>query len=139
MQQNIPEFIKPAQPPQTSWLRAINYPVFSYNISNPNALLTKNQVKLLFVFYKSTLTLSIASSAMLAFLSFMNPVFMLLAFGICILSAGTVITLLYKETSKRHEYYFFYNMGLSRLTLLLTCALGNLIIGTAFIVIYIYA
>jgi hypothetical protein len=76
---------------------------------------------------------------MLAGLSFMQPLFMLFAFGVCFLSAGTVITLLYKETSKQNEYYFFYNMGLSKKALLLTCALGNLFVGLIFIVIFIYA
>jgi len=76
---------------------------------------------------------------MLAGLSFMNPVFMLFTFGIAFLSAGTLITLLYKETSKQHEYYFFYNMGLSKRSLFLTCIIGNLVIGGLFINIYLYA
>jgi hypothetical protein len=76
---------------------------------------------------------------MLACLSFMQPLYMLLVFGACFLSAGTVLTLLYKETSKQHEYYFYYNMGLGRRTLMASCALGNLLIGALFISIYIYA
>jgi len=83
--------------------------------------------------------LSVLSALMLASLGFMHPMFMILSFGIGFLSAGTVITLLYKQTSKKHEYYFFYNMGLSRLILMLTCAIGNLFIGLLIISIFIYA
>jgi len=99
-------------------------------------LITKNQFKLLAVFYISTLTLSVAPSVMLAGLSSMNPVFMLFSFGLAFFSAGTLITLLYKETSKQHEYYFYYNMGLSKKSLMLTCIIGNLIFGGIFIVAF---
>jgi hypothetical protein len=120
-------------------ITAINTPISSYTIYIPYFLFTKNQIKLLLIFYKSTLMLSVASSMMLAVLSFMQPMFMLFVFGACFLSAGTVITLLYKETSRQHEYYFYYNMGLSRQSLMLTCILGNLFVGILFISLYIYA
>jgi len=101
--------------------------------------LNKNQLKLLIVFYQSTLTLSIEASAMFAGMSFLHPMFMIPAFGAFLLSAGTVITLLYKETSKQHEYYFYYNKGLSKSMLILSCVIGNIFIGIIFISIYLYA
>ena len=92
----------------------------------------------MFVFYKSTLLLSAAPALMLSILSFMQPLFMIPIFGIGFFTAGTVITLFYKETSKKNEYYFFYNMGLSRTVLMLTCAIGNFIIGLLFVILYVY-
>jgi hypothetical protein len=99
----------------------------------------KNKLVLLGVFYKSTLTLSIAISALMATLSIFNIPGMLLVFGFCFLSAGTVISLLYKEMSKQHEYYFYYNMGLPKWSLILTCTIGNLLIGIILITLSAYA
>ncbi len=101
--------------------------------------LLKNKLILLAVFYKSTLTLSIAISSLLAVLNIFNIPAMFLAFGICFLSAGTVVTLLYKEMSKPHEYYFYYNKGLPKWLLILSCITGNLIIGIFLILISRYA
>ena len=101
--------------------------------------ITKNKLVLLVVFYKSTLILSIASSTLLACLNFFNVPAMLMAFGLCFLSGGTVISLLHKEMAKKDEYYFYYNKGLSKLTLILSCVTGNLIIGVSLITISIYA
>ena len=101
--------------------------------------LTKNKVLLLTVFYKSTLSLSITCAALIAALSIFNIWAMLFAFGVCFLSGGTVITLLYKELSKKDEYYFYYNKGLTKLSLILTCATGNLIAGLLLIALSLYA
>ncbi|WP_158990990.1 hypothetical protein [Mucilaginibacter sp. L196] len=96
----------------------------------------KSQLKLVLVFYKSTLLFSIACGVMLGALNF--PLFFV-AFGFGFLSAGTVITLLYKEISKQHEYYFYYNKGITKQTLILTCILTNLVIGMLLIIIGSYA
>jgi hypothetical protein len=61
------------------------------------------------------------------------------AFGFGFISAGTVISLLYKEISKQHEYYFYYNKGISKQTLILACVFTNLIIGMLLIIIGSYA
>jgi len=99
-------------------------------------ILGKSQLKLLLVFYKSTLLFSIACGVMLGAINF-NDFFA--AFGFSFLSAGTVISLLYKEMSKQHEYYFYYNKGISKQTIILTCILTNLIIGILLIIIGSYA
>jgi len=96
----------------------------------------KNQLKLLLIFYKSTLLFSIACGVMLAAINFQ---LFFVAFGFGFLSAGTVISLLYKEISKQHEYYFYYNKGISKQTLILTCVLANLVIGILLIIIGSYA
>ena len=99
-------------------------------------ILNRNQLKLLVIFYKSTLLLSIACGVMLAALNF-NIFFV--AFGFGFLSAGSVISITYKEISKQHEYYFYYNKGISKFTLILSCILTNLIIGITLIAIGSYA
>jgi len=96
----------------------------------------KSQLKLLLIFYKSTLLFSIACGVMLGALNFQ---IFFVAFGFSFLSAGTVISLLYKEISKQHEYYFYYNKGISKQTLILTCVLTNLVIGILLIIIGSYA
>ncbi len=94
------------------------------------ALLNKKQLTLLFVFYKSTLSLSLTTSALLAIIS---PDFVT-AFGICLLSAGTVISLLYHEISRQHTYYFYYNMGIPKWALILTCCCINVLAGLSLII-----
>jgi hypothetical protein len=96
---------------------------------------SKNQFKLLLVFYKSTLALSVTVAAMLAVF---GPG-ILAGFGFGLMTAGTVLTLLYKEISKKNEYYFYYNKSISKQALMLTCALGNLVVGLVFIIIAVYA
>jgi NAD/NADP transhydrogenase beta subunit len=99
-------------------------------------VLNRNQLKLLVIFYKSTLLLSIVCGVMLGAINF-NDFF--IAFGFGFLSAGSVISLTYKEISKQHEYYFYYNKGISKLILLLSCVLTNFIIGVLLIAIGSYA
>jgi hypothetical protein len=94
---------------------------------------------MLAVFYRSTLTLSIGISALIGAFGIFSIPSMLFAFGMCFLSGGTVVTLLYKELSKQHEYYFYYNKGIPKSWLFLTCASGNLIIGSLLITISVYA
>ncbi len=99
----------------------------------------RSKLLLLTVFYKSTLLLSVLSSAAISIFSIFNVLGMLLAFGFCFLSGGTVISLLHKEGYKQQEYYFFYNKGISKPQLILTCIVGNLIIGLFLITLSNYA
>jgi hypothetical protein len=91
-------------------------------------ILNRNKLKLLIIFYKSTLLLSIACGLMF-----------FIAFGFGFLSAGSVISITYKEISKQHEYYFYYNKGISKFTLILSCVVLNLAIGLSLIIIETYA
>jgi hypothetical protein len=115
----------------------INQPGLELYSINPIELTiySKNQLKLLLVFYKSTLPLSITPAAMLAALNRFN----LGVFGFALMTAGTVLTLLYKEISKKQEYYFYYNKSISKHALMLSCALGNLVVGSIFIILPVYA
>jgi len=96
----------------------------------------KVHIKLLLVFYKSTLLFSIVCGIALGALNFHD---FFVAFGFSFLSAGTVIGLTYKEVSKQHEYYFYYNKGLTKKALITSCAFINLAIGVLIIVIGNYA
>jgi hypothetical protein len=102
-------------------------------------LLARNKLVLLTVFYRSTLLLSVVSSATLAILKIFNIPDMLLMFGVFFLSGGTVITLLHKEGYKQHEYYFYYNKGIGKLPLILTCIIGNLLVGILVVTIALNA
>lgn len=97
------------------------------------AFFTRNKISLLIVFYKSTLPLSTAISALCAVLAIFNIPMMLMSFGICLMSGGSIATLAYLEWTKKQEYYFYHNRGLGKLPLVLTCVSGNIILG-AFIV-----
>lgn len=99
----------------------------------------RNKLILLTVFYKSTLLLSVLSSAAISIFRMFSVPDMMLAFGFCFLSGGTVITLLHKEGYKQQEYYFYYNKGISKPQLILTCIFGNLIIGLLLIALSSYA
>ncbi len=101
--------------------------------------ISKNQISLLSVFYKSTLPISISFSALCAALNMFDILSVLFAFGVCFLSGGTILSLLYKEISKQKEYYFFYNKGLSKIQLMVTCVVGNFIVGASLVIIAIYA
>jgi hypothetical protein len=95
----------------------------------PKNFITK--VKPLIVFYKSTLTLSLSFASM-------TVIFGIQAFSIALMSGGTLCSLLYKELTLKNEYYFYYNLGISKTTLILTCCLVNILIGVMLIVISIY-
>ena len=92
------------------------------------------------VFYKSTLTLSICFAVMAATFALMSgPVIMIRIFGVSFMTGGTILSLLYKEISLKHEYYFYYNQSISKTSLILTCAVANMVVGITLIAISFYA
>ena len=56
-------------------------------------------------------------------------------FSICFQRGGYIISLGYFEVSKSNQYYFYYNMGLSKLRLFIVSYLYNVIFGVSSIVI----
>jgi hypothetical protein len=60
------------------------------------------------------------------------------SFSVAFMSGGTLCSLLYKELTLKNEYYFYYNLGISKTTLILTCCLVNVLIGVMLIVISMY-
>jgi hypothetical protein len=95
-----------------------------------------HKLRLFTVFYKSTLTLSIlfsltvaAIGGMLGFIS---------VFGIAFMTGGWIVSLYYKEATRKNEYVYYQNMGIPKSVLVIACILLNIIIG-AICIIYDHA
>ncbi|MDB5022449.1 MAG: hypothetical protein JWP78_204 [Mucilaginibacter sp.] len=102
----------------------------------PKNFITK--VAPLAVFYKSTLTLSIGFASMMSIFGLASLSLFIQLFSMAHMSGGTLCSLLYKELTLKNEYYFYYNLGISKTTLMLTCCLVNILIGAMLIVISRY-
>ncbi|MBB4035564.1 hypothetical protein GGR21_001457 [Dysgonomonas hofstadii] len=81
-------------------------------------------------FFRSTLLISIAAAIAITFVigsTFMqivvagsDPVLSVLSSVLKIwCTAGLAASLLYKETVRKNEYYFFYNVGISKIELII--------------------
>lgn len=81
-------------------------------------------------FYKSTLLINWGASTALAILT-MSP----LAFPIVTMTGGTLISLFYKELTAKNEYYFYYNRGISKISLMLVSFSLNMLVGLMLIYI----
>jgi len=57
----------------------------------------------------------------------------MLGFGMGLMSIGTIFSLLYREISFQHEYYFYYNLGVPKSRLILSSVLINIIIAVILI------
>jgi len=99
----------------------------------------KSTIRLLVIFYKSTLLLSTSFAAMMAIFTLLSPALFIPMFAVAFMTGGTILSLLYKELSRKHEYYFYYNLAITKTTLFLTCALTNILLGMLLIVINCYA
>lgn len=93
-------------------------------------LYQKAKIRLMITFYMSTLTLSCCFAIVIAFLA--SP--FIQSFGFALMSGGTILSLLYKEISHKKEYYFYYNMGLSKIMLFVFCAVVNILLGSICII-----
>jgi len=84
--------------------------------------MNKQKIRLYLNFHRSTLALNwLVSIAVSSFsFSFRN-------LALATLTAGFLVSLLYKEIRQRDEYYFYYNAGISKLNLILGSFLLNLI------------
>lgn len=85
------------------------------------------KLKLFLVFYKSTLTLSLAFALLVAVISGH------FGFAIAFMTGGWMLSLYYKEVSHKNEYVYYRNMGISKFHLLLFSILFNILIGLVFI------
>ncbi|TSA32256.1 MAG: hypothetical protein D4R64_16520 [Porphyromonadaceae bacterium] len=52
------------------------------------------------------------------------------------MSAGFLLSLLYHEFTHQSEYYFYYNRGPSKLSLISVTAAANILIGSILLIIY---
>src|SRR5258708_2329479 len=97
------------------------------------------KIKPLAVFYRSTLTLSLSFSAVFAVFGLLGPPALIIrAFAVSFMSGGTICSLLYRELTLKNEYYFYYNLNISKTTLILTFSMVNTLVGVILIVISMY-
>ncbi len=96
-------------------------------------------------YFKSTLVLNLSTSVLLAFIVFLtlitlpDPPPLHLVYIRCCMFGGPLICLLYKEMSRKNEYYFYYNRGISKLSLFITTFSTYILIGYLLIMILRYA
>ena len=91
-------------------------------------------------FYKSTFTVNLVVSFLIGLISLMiSPVSVCInVFAISLVSSGLFFAFLYKEIVCPHEYYFYYNRGISKLKLILFCVLVNALPTTLILIIAHY-
>lgn len=104
------------------------------------------KVKLYWTFYKSTLILNLASSVFLSFILFAgaqmtmkDPPHFIVIYTRCFMFGGPLICFYYKELSRKKEYYFYYNKGITKISLFITTLIICLLIGFLFLNILHYA
>ncbi|GHU71635.1 hypothetical protein FACS189450_08000 [Spirochaetia bacterium] len=102
-----------------------------------------NVIKLYFQFFKSTIVLNWSLSIALAVLGYIisgeNTV--IYSFALFLMSVGFIFSILIKEStfSNKDEYYFYYNFGITKIKLFITCELLNVILGLLIIIGNSYA
>lgn len=84
------------------------------------------QARFYWEFYKSTLLINWVFSVAISVLVY--PLF-LFVLPISIMTGGPIISIFYKEVSRKHEYYFYYNRGITKVHLLVTTFLLNALTG----------
>ena len=107
-----------------------------------------NMVKLVlhWEYFKSTLVLNLATSVLFAFviMYFLKsmpgqvPSYPIIYIR-CLMVGGPLLCFLYKEISRKNEYYFYYNRGISKLSLWIVTLLIYIVSGTLLINILQYA
>ena len=84
------------------------------------------KLKLLFIFYRSTLALNWSASLGFAFVVF--PKFSIIL-PVMLMTAGSLLSIWYKDLSRNNDYYFYYNRSLGKAQLMLFAVLMNLLTG----------
>jgi len=97
-------------------------------------------------YFKSTLVLNLSSSVLLAFIVYgalLNPSDTPPQFHVvyihCCMFGGPLLCLFYKELSRNNEYYFYYNRGISKLSLFISTLSTYVLMGYLLIIILRYA
>ena len=63
----------------------------------------------------------------------------LFRFAMNILSVGFLLGIIFFDISRKNEYYFFYNLGISKLRLIITCFLFHVLFVIPILIVAIYA
>ncbi len=92
------------------------------------------KVRLFWEFHRSTLLINWSFS--IAFSMLIFPLFFTML-PIYMMTGGPILSLFYKEISKKNEYYFYYNRSISKVSLIVVSMALNLI--TSFVLVKIIA
>ncbi len=90
------------------------------------------KLKICLVFYKVLLLINLGFSTAISVIIF--PIFLQI-FPLAFLTGGIVIGILYIELSKNNQYYFFYNLGLSKKSLISFSVVINTLIGISILIL----
>lgn len=83
-------------------------------------------IRLLFTFYRSTLSLNWGFSLACAILVFVQFPKVL---PISLMTAGSLLSFYYKNLSRKGDYFFYYNRGISKTQLFFFTILMNGLVG----------
>ena len=101
-----------------------------------------NDIRLCFQFYKSIFFINASSSLFFSItLYFMFKYPIASSYAMFSMSLGYIFSIIIKESgfSNKHEYYFFYNFGISKIKLFIICGFMNTIFSLLIIIGYFYA
>ena len=94
---------------------------------------------LYWAFYKSTLTLNIIVSFVIALVVMVYGGNFFIVFAVSFMSSGLFAALFYKEINCPMEYYFYYNRSISKIKLVVFCLLANILPSALILTIVFYA
>jgi hypothetical protein len=87
------------------------------------------RLKLIYTYYQSLFLINVGVSILFSFLMGMGKNFFEY-FYLCFVLAGFFVSALYFHYFRKQEYYFYYNRSCSKLRLIISAFVLNLIIGT---------
>jgi len=90
------------------------------------------KLKIGLTFYKTILLINIGFSTAISVI--LLPIFFQI-FPLAFLTGGIVIGILYVELSKKNQYYFFYNLGLSKKFLISFSIMINTVVGVFILIL----
>jgi len=83
-----------------------------------------NKLSIYWEFHKSTLLINWVFSIVIA------TVVSLWLFPVLTMTGGSLFSLFYKELSRNKDYYFYYNLGITKMELIVISMVFNIMIGT---------
>jgi hypothetical protein len=96
-------------------------------------------------YFKSTLVLNLSASVILSVIVYMAlkiypepPPPLHVVYIRCCMFGGPLLCLFNKEISRKNEYYFYYNRGISKLSLFITTLSTYMLTGYLLIIILRY-
>lgn len=103
------------------------------------------KLRLHWEFFKSTIILNLASSVLFAAIigsmsggtKTTSP--LIVNYINCCMFGGPLVSFYYKELSRKKEYYFYYNRGITKIKLLTTTYITYILTGLVILIILNYA